>query len=59
MGGVRTISVWSVDGALLRTFTVGGAELLVPLDLGSLVPGIYRVQCSSGNDQTNIAVVKR
>ena len=58
IGGARSISVWSVDGALLRTSIVGGAEMLVPLDLGSLAPGIYRVRCSNGNGQTDIAVMK-
>ncbi|MBK8497855.1 MAG: SprB repeat-containing protein [Flavobacteriales bacterium] len=57
--GLRSIRVWAVDGSLLRHFNVSGNEVLVPLDLGALAPGIYRVQCSGGNERTNMAVVKQ
>lgn len=57
--GPRTISLWTLDGALLQRFNVSGAQTQVTLDLGPYAPGLYRVQSSGADGQENRTVVKR
>ena len=57
--GLRTISLWALDGALLDRFAVSGVGSSVMLDLGRFAPGLYRVQCSTESGHANLAVVKR